>query len=148
MILTWFSKTQKMARTRCPEDGIPIDPQLPQVLRASNNYEKQMEKTKWNKHVKMMVTLQKKKKILREVLAIVIPCPLQEAKVIQNPQSAFFPTHNQPESGTSPNCFHCNENDIFQPTPLRHQYVLLTQTADPSLNKPGYTVSNSYGASL
>ena len=51
-----------MARTRCPEDGIPIDPQLPQVLRASNNYEKQMEKTKWNKHVKMMVTLQKKKK--------------------------------------------------------------------------------------
>lgn len=75
MILTWFSKTQKMARTRCPEDGIPVDPQLPQVLRASNNYEKQME-NQWNKHVKMMVTLQKKKKVLIEVLAIVIPCPL------------------------------------------------------------------------
>lgn len=74
MILTWFSKTQKMARTRCPEDGIPIDPQLPQVLRASVT--KNKLKTKWNKHVKMMVTLQKKKKILIEVLAITIQYPL------------------------------------------------------------------------
>ena len=69
----------------------------------------------------------RKKKILIEALAITIPLPLQEAKAIQTPQCAFSPTHNQPESGTSRNCFHCYENDIFQPTPLRHQYLLLTQ---------------------
>lgn len=147
MVLTWFSKAQKTARTRCPEDKIPkatlsfLKSYVPQTVM------KNQWKTKWNKHVKIMVTLQKKK-ILIEALAITIQYPLQEAKVIQNPQSAFSPMQSQPESITSCNCFHWDD-DIFEPTPLRRQQVrLIHKQLIHHLINQFTLVSNSYGASL